>query len=231
MWRLLGLLAVFAGLAAISWLARGGPGAALRGEAVAGVFDVRFAAAADALGHTAQAAWNWRPTRGMAPLQLLVVLIGCAGSSLATMRMRARRRRSYVRLSIEPYRGDHASMEELVTMFGALHKWMLRRWWRRLFDGQPSISLELHHRMSPSRSVWLAVACPRGWESACEAVLQATYPNCRLRPMPHPLGCPPAVLRLKKHAAFIKRVKVLDSYERRREPPVNRLLTAIGDLR
>ena len=61
-----------------------------------------------------------------------------------------------------------------------------------------------------------------------EAALQAAYPNCRLRPAAQPVGVPPAVLRLKKHAEFIKRVKALDHFEREREPPMNRLLTVMG---
>jgi len=76
--------------------------------------------------------------------------------------------------------------------------------------------------------VWLAITCAQGQERMVEAVLQATYPNCRLRPAGQPVGVPPAVLRLKKHAQFIKRVKTLDRFERDREPSVNRLLTVMG---
>jgi hypothetical protein len=228
MWRLLGLFAVFAGVAAVAWLAHGGPGAALRGRPVPGVFDLTIPAITDALEQAARAVWGWSPVRGVALVRLLLVLVGGGASVVAITRARARRRRSYVRLRVEPYRGDHASMEAVVTMFGALHKRILRRWWRRLVHGQPSISLELHHSAGSPHAVWLAIACPRGWERACEAVLQATYPSCRLRPMPQPVGAPPVVLRLKKHAEFIKRVKVLEDFERRREPPVHRLLTALG---
>ncbi|HXB64102.1 MAG TPA: replication-relaxation family protein [Solirubrobacteraceae bacterium] len=38
----------------------------------------------------------------------------------------------------------------------------------------------------------------------------------------------PALLRLKKRASFIKRVKHLDRYELAREPPIDRLLTVMG---
>ena len=61
-----------------------------------------------------------------------------------------------------------------------------------------------------------------------EAALQTAYPNCRVRPARQPVGVPPVVLRLKKHAEFIKRVKALDHFEHEREPPVNRLMTAMG---
>jgi hypothetical protein len=226
MWRLLGLFAAFAGVAAIAWLVRGGPGEALRGHPVAGVFDV-LPAVAGAIDHVTDAVRSWRSGRGVALVSALLTLVGGLASGLAITRVRARRRRSYVRLQVEPYRGDHVSMEGVVTMFGALHKRMLSRWWRRLVRGQPSISLEVHHDVGPPHSVWLAIACPRGWERGCEAVLRATYPNCRLRPMSQSVDTPPVVLRLKKHDEFIKRLKILENLERRREPPVNRLLTAL----
>ena len=38
LWRLLGLLAVLAGLALIAWFLDGGPGEVLRGRSAAGVF-------------------------------------------------------------------------------------------------------------------------------------------------------------------------------------------------
>jgi hypothetical protein len=41
----------------------------------------------------------------------------------------------------------------------------------------------------------------------------------------------PVIVRLKKSANFIKRVKVLDRFQHEREPPVNRLLTAMGACR
>lgn len=36
------------------------------------------------------------------------------------------------------------------------------------------------------------------------------------------------MLRLKKHAEFINRVKALDRFEHEREPPMNRLLTVMA---
>ncbi|HEY1458028.1 MAG TPA: replication-relaxation family protein, partial [Solirubrobacteraceae bacterium] len=38
----------------------------------------------------------------------------------------------------------------------------------------------------------------------------------------------PSLVRLKKRAEFIKRLKILDRYELEREPPMNRLLTVMG---
>jgi hypothetical protein len=122
------------------------------------------------------------------------------------------------------YRADRTSAEAVVTMFEALHKRLLRRWWRRLLLGQPSVAVEVHHtsdRDSPD-SAWLAVSCPVGLERMVEAALRTAYPNCRVRLMSELVGVPPAVLRLKKHAEFIMRVKTLDHFEHDREPPVNR---------
>jgi hypothetical protein len=130
-----------------------------------------------------------------------------------------------VRLRVQTYRTDKASAEAVVSMFGALHKRLLRRWWRRLLLGQPSVALEVHHA---GGTVWLAVACPAGLEGMVEAALRTAYPNCRLMPERQLLALAPTVLRLKKHAEFIKRAKVLDRFEHVREPAMNRLMTVMG---
>ena len=177
-----------------------------------------------------RAVWSWSPEPGVAPVRLLLALLlarcrrsgscglaraggaaTCAcGSSPTAATTRASKRSSRC--------SGHCTSGCCGAGGTTAH-------------GQPSVSLELHHSTGRPHSVWLAIACPRGWERACEAALQATYPNCRLCPMAQPVGAPPVVLRLKKHAEFIKRVKVIDSFERRHEPPVNRLLTAYGRLR
>jgi hypothetical protein len=126
---------------------------------------------------------------------------------------------------VQTYRTDKASAEAVVGMFEALHKRLLRRWWRRLFQGQPSVALEVHHA---GGSVWLAVTCPAGYEGMVQAALRTAYPNCRLLAEQRLVGCAPSVLRLKKHAEFIKRAKVLDRFEHEREPRMNRLMTVLG---
>ena len=113
-------------------------------------------------------------------------------------------------------------------MFGALHKRLLRRWWRGCCSGQPSLSLEVHSEgAAGARPGWLS-SCPAGQTRMVEAALQTAYPNSRLQPTAPAVGCPPAVLRLKKHADFIKRVKTPERFEDEREPTVNGLLTAMG---
>lgn len=241
LWRLLGVIAVPLGLLLIAWLLRGGPGMVLRGSSTAGGLQHAPAALWRLCGEVLARSSSWAFASRFAPAVLPLVAFGGASLALlATARWRSRRRRTYVRLQVEPYRTDSASAESLVTMFDALHKRLLRRWWRRLVLGQPSVSLEVHHTCRPSSpsearapcgdspSVWLAATCPLGMEHMLQAALQSAYANCRVRRCPHPIGVPPAVLRLKKQAEFIKRVKVLDRFEHERAPPMNRLMTVMG---
>ena len=143
---------------------------------------------------------------------------------VALSRVRARTRRRYVRLSVIPYRGDDPTAQAIVNMFEALHKRLLRRWWRRLFAGQPSVALEVHY----DREAWLALTCPVGLEKMAQAALRTAYPNCRLRRAERSPGAPPCVLRLKKHAVFTKRVKLIDRFEHDRAPAMNRLMTTMA---
>jgi Replication-relaxation len=225
MWRLLGVLAIVAGFALLAWFVDGGPGRVLRGAST-GRF--RLSSVTDALLQWAASIWTWSPAFDLPFVRVLVVMVLALAVVLMLLRVRARRRRRYVRLRVEVYRADRAEIQEGVAMFGALHKRLLRRWWRRLLFGQPSLSLEVHHTGGTQHAAWLAISCPVGQERMVEASLQATYPNCRLHPLERHLGVPPTVLRLKKHAEFIKRVKAIEDFERRTEPPINRLLTTMA---
>jgi hypothetical protein len=173
------------------------------------------------------------------------LLLGC-GALLLTARHRARRRRRYVRVRVVPYRTDRTTPEGLAAMFEALHQRVQRRGWRRAVHGQPSLALEVHcagvtppgderdHGRAGNRAAqaWLAVVCPAGMEAMVEAALRDAYPNCSLAATPEAgLAAPVAVLRLRKHAAFIKRVKQLDRFELAREPPVDRLITTMAACR
>lgn len=153
----------------------------------------------------------------------------CASCALVigVLRLRARRARRYIRLRVVPYRGDDPSAAAIVSMYEALHKRLLRRWWRRLLAGQPSVSLELHY----DREAWLSLTCPAGAEPLVEAALRVAYPNCRLTTAPCTPGIPPYVLRLKKHSPFTKRSKWVDRFEHERAPTANSLITAIAACR
>jgi Replication-relaxation len=237
LWRLLGLLAVFASFELIAWFLGGGPGRVLRGSPARQELHFPFAALASAVGQQAAALWSWAPVAGLSPARVLALVALCLGAIVVLTRWQSRRRRRYVRLCVEAYRTDRASAEAVGAMFAALHKRLLLRWWRRLFLGQPAVALEVHHTYTPGAdgyerdappSMWLAVTCPEGLEGMVEAALQTGYPNCRVTPAKSVVGEPAVVLRLKKHAEFIKRVKVLDHFEHDREPSVNRLMTVMG---
>jgi Replication-relaxation len=223
LWRLLGLAAILLGLAASGWLLHGGPGAALRGLRAVPV----------GLPKVLAAPLSLLPTQIDAagcPAGLLLGLSLGLGAFVGRLRWRARRRRRYVRLRVVPYRTDRTSAEGIVAMFEALHKRLLRRWWRRLLAGQPSVSLEVHcARHGAGARAWLAVACPRGSERMVEAALRSAYPNSRLARGREPaVGVPATVVRLKKRTGFIRRAKLLDRYELAREPPMDRLLNVMA---
>jgi hypothetical protein len=164
------------------------------------------------------------PSALVAVAELAGLAMGSATLIVTVSRACARKRRRYVRLTVVPYRGDDPTAEAIVSMFEALHKRLLRRWWRRLLSGQPSVGLEVHCH----RQAWLSLTCLTGAEPLVEAALRSAYPNCALRYATHALGVPPCVVRLKKHSAFIKRAKRIDRFEHDRSPAVNRLITTMA---
>ncbi len=159
-------------------------------------------------------------------LELLpaVAVPAILGLALCFSRASRRRDRRYVRLRVLPYRGEDASADAIVAMFETLHKRLLRRWWRRLLGGQPSIALEAHM----GKQAWLAVCCPREAQEMVLAALRAAYPNCRLESPVALVGPPPVLLRLKKERLFINRVKAIDRFEHDRDPFMNRLLRTLA---
>jgi hypothetical protein len=157
-----------------------------------------------------------------APVLLALPLALFVATSLA--RLRARGRRSYVRVRAVPYRGDDATLDQVVAVFEALHKRLQRRWWRRLLWGQPSVGLEVHC----DREAWLGLTFPAGLEALVESALRGAYPSARLSTAPRAPASPPCVLRLKKHVPFTRRTKRFDRFEHERTPTVNRLITAMA---
>lgn len=227
LWRLLALVAVLSAFAFAAWFLDGGPGRALRrASREGGVRDPLALLAQTVLSETArlgEVALAWGPAR----MVLLAVL--CASAAVLMLRRRARRRRCYVRLRVDAYRNDRAPADAVVAMFEAMHKRLLVRWWRRLLRGQPSLALEVHYSTANSAPEgWLALGCAETNVAMLEAAVRAGYPNCRLRPIAFTPPRSAVLLRLKKRHEFIKRVKVLDRFEHEREPPVNRLFTAMA---
>jgi hypothetical protein len=225
LWRMLGLIAVLVAIALIAWLLDGGLGAALRGAKGPGMGHLDVTAAMDVLGRDMSAGWRWAPVANVSVVGTLMAMTLLLAALLGSVRRRARRRRRYVRMRVQTYRADTASAEAVVSMYEALHKRLLRRWWRRLLSGQPSVALEVHYA---DGSAWLALTCPEETREMAQAALRTAYPNCRLVPEWQLPGPPRAVLRLKKHTEFIRRAKVLDHFEHERDPAMNRLLTVMG---
>jgi hypothetical protein len=228
-WRLVELAAVFTALAAIAWILNGGPRRLLAGTHAEGPWS--------SLVHGASGLWS-----SAAPVALPSLACAAGGALgaatlLAAARLRARKRRRYVRLRVLPYRTDESSVDGIAAMYESLHKRLLQPGWRRAFIGQPSLALEVHCGRSPrghgheNREAWLAVSVPAGTEGMVEAALRGAYPNCSLTSAGVSLAPPPCLLRLRKHALFIKRVKVLDRYEHERSPAMNRLMTAMAATR
>jgi hypothetical protein len=176
------------------------------------------------------------------PLQLIIhsvpaparvpVFVGASVAFVLSLaiplcRLQARAGRRYVRLRVTPYRGDDPTAEGIVSMYEALHKRLLYRWWRRLFRGQPSVSLEIHG----DRVAWLSLTCPAGLEPHVQTALRTAYPNVLVEDRGPAPGPPPCLLRLKKSAPFIRRSKRVDRFEHDRSPPVNRLITTMAACR
>lgn len=232
LWRALGLLAALAGFGLLAWFLSGGPGRVLRGQAPGDAPELLLEGCAAALEHQLNALWSWGPVLRTPLAPLCAVLVGACALVLIAIRWTARGRRRYVRLNIHAYRTDDAEPEALVRMFEGLHKRLLRRWWRRLVLGQPSLSLEVHHTGQRNSALaghaWIAISCPAGLEPVIEAALQSAYPNCRLSAPAYAVGLAPHVLRLKKRSEFIRRGKPMSRFERDREHAVDRLLTVMG---
>ncbi len=233
-WRVLGLAGLFVGFAALAWLLGGGAGRVLRGSAVTVKGSREAAKGVAGLGALPEAGgdallglWRWAPLGGVRLLPASLALVLTIGTFLAVVRCRARRRRRYVRLRVDAYRGDRASGEAIVGLFAVLHKRLLTRWWRRFLHGQPSVSLEVHHAAGPL-GVWFAVTCPVGLERMVETALQTAYPNCSLSPEHAPQCDPQAILRLKKRWEFIKRVNTVDPRDTAPEPSINGLITVMA---
>jgi hypothetical protein len=117
LWRLLGLLAVLAGIALVGWLLAGGPGRVLRGHASAGMSKVALSVIPRLLGGGIHAALGWAPLAGIAVVRLFGVILLAQLMFVAAARWRARRHRCYVRLRVEGHRTDRAAAESVVKMF------------------------------------------------------------------------------------------------------------------
>ena len=218
LWRSLGLLAAVLAGASLVWLLGGGPGRALRGQGAGHKGRPLGPTLVSSLVRAPGAIWSGAPIDGLPLARLLLAAAATAALFLVASRWRARAHRRYVRLRVEPYRADQAGVEALVSVFEALHKRTLPRWWRRLVTGAPTVSLEFHYSAAgplrercgrppesaepggrrwagraPGRQApcaWLAVTCVSGLEPMVEAALRSAYPNCNVATCPVALEVP-----------------------------------------
>jgi hypothetical protein len=233
-------------------------GTRLRGSTSAGAEHLAFDSFPDALGAEARAIWSWAPggialTRLFAGFNLLLGALVSISRWYARRRRRyVRMRVQTYRTDKASAEAVVAMFEALHKRL--LHRW----WRRLLLgqpsvslevhhaggqtrsgtvgeggrSGWPSATprhgLDRALAGAVPGSVWLAVTCPVGLEGMVQAALRTAYPNCRLMGESQLVGLAPTVLRLKKHAQFIKRAKVLDRFEHEREPAMNRLMTVMG---
>ena len=224
-WRLLALAAALLAVRLAFGLLDGSIGRSLRGGAQ----------------HVARRVWQLQrppPAPGIEAPSWLWTAGAAAASALAALallstfaRLRSRRRRRYVRLRVIPHATDHADAYALARMYSALHAALAERWWRRLARGQPSAALEVWFDSSGAAACGgarLAVTCPAGRAAAVEPVLRAAYPNARLAAAGWDPRPPAVLLRLRKHAGFIRRTATADRYERDPEPAIDGLLRAMS---
>ncbi|MGI8803509.1 MAG: hypothetical protein ACR2KV_15325 [Solirubrobacteraceae bacterium] len=157
------------------------------------------------------------------------LLAAVVGGGLLGLRLAARSRRRYVRLMVEPYRGDRTLPEALLATMAAVHAVVAVQGPRRLLTGQPSLALEthLHLRADGAPLAWLAICVPRGLERQVQAALRASYPNCALRPVEVAVGRGAGIIRLHKRLPYREPVRRLSDIDPER-PPVERLLRTMA---
>jgi hypothetical protein len=143
------------------------------------------------------------------------VVLGIGGVVLLAVRWRARRRRSYVRLWLVPYRADDAESDAVHRMVESWHQQLIERWWRRAYRGQRGIALEV--AMAPDKdgdvTGALAVVCPEELVDSISGTLLACYPDSRL--VRSRGGLPPVerVVRLKKRHRFVHALRIVNDDE------------------
>ncbi len=196
--------------------------------AAAALLALRFAVSLlhGEIGHTLRARPAPRVTLPRPPAAVAAIFaLALAALGLLPVRAVARRRRVYVRLRVLPYRTDQADADALTRMFAAVHAAVSERWWRRAAGGQPSAAFEVH--LSRARGS-LAVTCLAGRAASVETALQVAYPNATVTREPLEDALPPLLLRLHKHASFIRRTATPSHFEREPQPPVEALLRAMA---
>ncbi|HUB75433.1 MAG TPA: replication-relaxation family protein [Solirubrobacteraceae bacterium] len=128
---------------------------------------------------------------------VLVALLAALLAALGAAIIARRGREPVVRLLVEPYRNDRASVESLLATYCALHA---------LLGSRRALALEIHldRRAGGAPLAWFALRCPAPLARHVTGALRASYPNVRLRRLsssPSPLpGCVALHRRAPPHA-------------------------------
>ena len=159
-----------------------------------------------------------------------LALAGFVALALTTTRLRARRARRSLRIRLIPGRTDEATPVEVQRLLEVLHQLVLVRWWQRLLWGQPSLALELWGQPGEAGTEGrLAIVLPddEALTNAVRGRLLATYRDLLLQrwdDAPIPAG---ALVRLKKRARFITRLRTPEDYD---APLVDAVLSSMAEL-
>ncbi len=257
LWRLLGSAAVLLGLAVIAWLLHGGPGAALRGASIPPpVPSSRALHTSGALPIASLAELPAALALGLLVLLLGVRRRARRGRRYVRLRVEAYRTdRTSVEGIVAMFEALHKRLQRRWwrRLLGGQPSVALEVHHVR---GEGGVGSALLAVACPAGSERMVEASLRSAYPNCRLALarEALSPRAStgvagsielhrlgvdaLCATPGPAGCVPggggapdrprALLRLKKQAGFIKRVKQLDRYELAREPPMDRLMTVMG---
>ena len=165
-------------------------------------------------------------------VRLPLALLGLALIALLALRLNARRRRRYTRHWLLPYRADEATPDQVRRLIESYHQMTLRRWWRRLLFGQPSLCLELHALPDPGGTrirLYIAVPDEPGMAQALDGRLLACYRDSRLVADEPELSWLGAVVRLKKRRPFTTRLATPERYDSSLASSLAATMASVGD--
>lgn len=185
----------------------------------------------DAVGNVAATAWNVVSTAALVGLLL--------GGTIVVRRIHRRRTYRCHAWHIVPYEGEMGSTGSITDTWEQIHQALAARWWRRVWGGQPPITVGLvSERVEETGALRYVVFAltprDRAVEETIEAALRGTYENVRLEPfalharLDH-------VVRLKRDLPFWRGrlptpVISADAEDEQREFMVDRLLTTMEQM-
>jgi Replication-relaxation len=176
--------------------------------------------------------WKSGRTVGRARRNAGADVLGLTPFALLALRLNARRRRGYRRHWLLPYRADEATPDQVRRLIESYHQMTLRRWWRRLLSGQPSLCLELHALPDPGGTrirLYIAVPDEPGMAAALDGRLIACYRDSRLVADEPELSWLRAVVRLKKRRSFTTRLATPERYDASLASSLAATMAAVGE--